>query len=113
MRRRLAPSSCAWLLSLLALAQAKTPEACRGADLTHVEGLAAAEAARAGDLVNADGLLWRIEKPNLPPSYLFGTIHSTDDSALEVARRAADEIRAPRLSRPSSAARSTRLRRPT
>ena len=75
------------------LAQAKTPEACRGADLTHVEGLAAAEAARAGDLVNADGLLWRIEKPNLPPSYLFGTIHSTDDSALEVARRAADEIK--------------------
>jgi hypothetical protein len=75
------------------LAQAKTPEACRGANLTNVEGLAAAEAARAGDLVDADGLLWRIEKPKLPPSYLFGTIHSTDDSALEVARRAADEIK--------------------
>jgi uncharacterized protein YbaP (TraB family) len=92
---RRAPSACAWVLSLLtvALAQAKTPEACRGADLTHVEGLAAAEAARADDLVNADGLMWRIEKPNLAPSYLFGTIHSTDDSALEVARRAAQLIK--------------------
>jgi uncharacterized protein YbaP (TraB family) len=92
---RRAPGACAWVLSLLtvALAQAKTPEACRGADLTHVEGLAAAEAARADDLVNADGLMWRIEKPNLAPSYLFGTIHSTDDSALEVARRAAQLIK--------------------
>ena len=92
---RRAPRACAWLLSLLtlALAQAKTPEACRGADLAHVEGLAAAEAARADDLVNADGLMWRIEKPNLTPSYLFGTIHSTEDSALEVARRAAELIK--------------------
>ena len=91
---RRAPGACAFLLSLLTvtLAQAKTPEACRGADLAHVEGLAAAEAARADDLVNADGLMWRIEKPALAPSYLFGTIHSTDDSALEVARRAAKLI---------------------
>lgn len=87
-------SACAWLLSLLTvtLAQPKTPEACRGADLAHVEGLAAAEAERADDLANADGLMWRIEKPTLAPSYLFGTIHSTDDSALEVAQRAAELI---------------------
>ena len=65
---------------------------CQGSDLTQVEGLAAAEAARADDLVNGDGLLWRIEKPGLAPSYLFGTIHSTDESALEVARRAAQSI---------------------
>ncbi len=92
---RRAHRACAWLLGLLTLtlAQAKTPEACRGADLAHVEGLAAAEAARADDLVKADGLMWRIEKPNLAPSYLFGTIHSTDDTALEVARRAAELIR--------------------
>ena len=37
--------------------------------------------------------MWRIEKPGLAPSYLFGTIHSTDDSALEVARRAAELIK--------------------
>jgi uncharacterized protein len=93
--RRLAPGVCAWLLSLLtfALAQAEPPEACHGADLTQVEGLAAAEAERADDLINGDGLLWRIEKPNLQPSYLFGTIHSTDESALEIARRAAQLIK--------------------
>jgi uncharacterized protein len=38
-------------------------------------------------------LLWRIEKPGLAPSYLFGTIHSTDESALEIARRAAQSIK--------------------
>jgi uncharacterized protein YbaP (TraB family) len=92
--RRLALGACVWLSSLLTLAfaHAMTLEACRGADLTHVEGLASAEAKRADDLVNADGLMWRIEKPDLAPSYLFGTIHSTDDTALEVARRAAQLI---------------------
>ena len=76
----------------LSLAHAELPKPCQGSDLTQVEGLAAAEAARADDLVNGDGLLWRIEKPGLAPSYLFGTIHSTDESALEVARRAAQSI---------------------
>ncbi|HEX9170427.1 MAG TPA: TraB/GumN family protein [Roseiarcus sp.] len=89
---RRAPGAGAWLLGLLTLtsARAETPEACRGADLGHVAGLEAAEAARVDDLINANGLMWRIEKPNLASSYLFGTIHSTDDSALEVARRAAE-----------------------
>ena len=76
----------------LSLAHAEPPKPCQGSDLTQAEGLAAAEAARADDLVNGDGLLWRIEKPGLAPSYLFGTIHSTDESALEVARRAAQSI---------------------
>jgi uncharacterized protein YbaP (TraB family) len=89
--RRVALTACAWL-GLLTLAQAEAPEACQGSDLTHVDGLAAAEAARADDLVNADGLLWRIEKTGLAPSYLFGTIHSTDESTLEIARRAAQSI---------------------
>jgi uncharacterized protein YbaP (TraB family) len=76
----------------LSLAHAEPPKPCQGSDLTQVEGLAAAEAARADDLVNGDGLLWRIEKPGLAPSTLFGTIHSTDESALEIARRAAQSI---------------------
>jgi uncharacterized protein len=29
-------------------------------------------------VLNGDGLLWRIEKPGIAPSYLFGTMHSTD-----------------------------------
>jgi uncharacterized protein len=80
--------------SILALARAEANEAqaCRGGDLTHTEGLAAAEAKRADDLVNADGLLWRIEKPGLRPSYLYGTMHTTDESALDLAQRAARHI---------------------
>jgi hypothetical protein len=91
---RLALSACACLLGALtlSLAHAEPPKPCQGSDLTEVEGLAAAESARADDLVNGDGLLWRIEKPGLAPSYLFGTIHSTDESALEIARRAAQSI---------------------
>ena len=76
----------------LSLAHAEPPKPCQGSDLTKVDGLAAAEAARADDLINGDGLLWRIEKPGLAPSTLFGTIHSTDESALEIAQRAAQSI---------------------
>jgi hypothetical protein len=91
---QLALSACAFLVGGLALslAHAEPPKPCQGSDLTQVQGLAAAESARADDLVNGDGLLWRIEKPGLAASYLFGTIHSTDESALEVARRAAQSI---------------------
>jgi len=73
-------------------AAAEPPRSCSGKDLSHVAGLAEAEAKRADDLVNADGLLWRVERPGVAPSYLFGTIHSTDDSTLAVARRAAENI---------------------
>ena len=92
--RRLALSACGCFLGLFmaSSAGAGPPKACQGSDLTQVEGLAAAEAARSDDLVNGDGLLWRIEKPGLAPSFLFGAIHSTDESALAVARRAAQSI---------------------
>jgi uncharacterized protein YbaP (TraB family) len=91
--RRSALSTCAFFVGALTLSLAHAePKPCQGSDLTQVEGLAAAESARADDLVNGDGLLWRIEKPGLAPSYLFGTIHSTDESAVEIARRAAQSI---------------------
>ena len=92
---RFALSACACLLGAftLSLAHAEPPKPCQGLDLTEVEGLHAAEAARADDLVNGDGLLWRVEKPGLAPSFLFGTIHSTDELTLEVARRAAQSIK--------------------
>ena len=77
---------------MFASAEAEPPKACLGSDLSHVEGFAAADAARADDLVNSDGLLWRIDKQGIAPSFLFGTIHSTDESALEIARRAAESI---------------------
>jgi uncharacterized protein len=96
--RRSALSTCAFLVGALTLSLAHAePKPCQGSDLTQVEGLAAAESARADDLVNGDGLLWRIEKPGLAPSYLFGTIHSTDESAVEIARRAAQSINGARV----------------
>lgn len=87
-------AAIAALIGALAVARADAaaPEACRGRDLSQIEGLAAAKAKRAGELVNGDGLLWRIEKPGLAPSWLYGTMHSTDPSAIEMARRAARQI---------------------
>ena len=68
--RRSALSACAFLVGALtlSLAHAELPKPCQGSDLTQVEGLAAAESARADDLVNGDALLWRIEKPGVAPS---------------------------------------------
>jgi uncharacterized protein len=34
---------------------------------------------KAGATVNADALLWKIERDGTPPSYLFGTVHLTDE----------------------------------
>jgi uncharacterized protein len=92
--RRSALRACILFVGALTLspAHAEAPKPCPGSDLINVDGLAAAEAARADDLINGDGLLWRIEKPGLAPSTLFGTIHSTDESALEIAQRAAQSI---------------------
>jgi uncharacterized protein YbaP (TraB family) len=76
----------------IAPALADAPPACAGKDLTGVAGLAEARVKRAADLVNGDGLLWRVDKGSLPPSYLFATIHSTDDDAIAIAHRAAEFI---------------------
>src|SRR5579863_5567067 len=89
-------TSCAVALFIGILASARAgaeePKGCGGRDLAGAKDLAAAEPQGADDLINAEGLLWRIEKPGLAPSYLFGTMHSTDDSAVDIARRAAGEI---------------------
>jgi uncharacterized protein len=68
--------------------------ACQGRDLSgdvalRPDALAAARARRGDELENAQGLLWRVEKPGAGASYLFGTIHSTDERALALARAAA------------------------
>ncbi len=82
----------ALVASVSASAAADTPTpvpACGGRDLAGQLDIAAARAARADDLTDAQGLLWRLSRDGLAPSYLFGTIHSTDDSAVAIARRAA------------------------
>ena len=68
---------------------------CAGRDLSRdvePDALARASEQRRDQLENAQGLLWRIEKPPAAPSYLFGTIHSTDERAAAVARKAAAHI---------------------
>ncbi len=37
-----------------------------------------------GELAYGQGLLWKIERGNLAPSYLFGTIHVTDERVLRL-----------------------------
>ena len=68
------------------------PKPCVGRDLAEGADLREARLKRADDLVDAQGLLWRVERAGLAPSYLFGTIHSTDDGAVALARKAAEFV---------------------
>ena len=73
------------------------PPVCQGHDLSidvaaHPEALARVADRYRDEVSNAEGLLWRIAKPGAPPSYLFGTIHSTDDRAIAIAKAAAAHI---------------------
>src|SRR5262245_26835323 len=60
------------------------PPACAGRDIftamkkSDPEGYAKVRAA-ADAVPNTGALLWRVEGKEAPPSYLFGTIHSTDE----------------------------------
>jgi uncharacterized protein len=87
--RRLVASAAFMALASLgqAPAQAQTrgavPTSCGAQDIlenarkNEPENYAKIKAA-ARATVNGDGLLWKIEKPGLQPSYLFGTMHSND-----------------------------------
>ena len=68
------------------------PPLCAGRDLAEGVDLKPALARRADDLVNGEGLLWRIDREGLAPSYLYGTIHSTDADAVALAHEAAKLI---------------------
>ncbi len=46
--------------------------------------LAAAGAPPSGEVVHGRGLLWKVERPGLAPSYLFGTMHVTDQRVLSL-----------------------------
>ncbi len=66
---------------------------CQGRDLSDNPNVKPDFAAHADELVNGEGLLWRIQKPGLARSYLFGTIHSTNAEAVALARDAAAYIK--------------------
>lgn len=72
-----------WLASSAASAD------CGGVDLSADPSIKPDWAAHAQEMVNAEGLLWRIDKPGLEPSYLYGTMHSTAAGPMKLAREAA------------------------
>ena len=77
------------LLALLALAPPAFASDCGGVDLSADASIKPDWRAHADALVNGEGLLWRIDKPDLAPSYLYGTMHSTVDGPMRLARQAA------------------------
>jgi hypothetical protein len=79
-----------WLVAAGPVAAEIAP-VCQGRDLSHDPDVKPDFAAHADDLVNGDGLLWKIEKSGAP-SYFFGTIHSTTPAAIALASRAAAYI---------------------
>lgn len=79
-------------LSLSAPAAAATRPACVGVDLIeklrrHDKAGYAAFNKEAARVRAGDGLLWRIEKPGVAPSHLFGAFHAADPRLIEVAAR--------------------------
>lgn len=58
--------------------------ACLAMILTGAMMLAPAMAASVGPVKHEQGLLWQINKPGLAPSYLFGTMHSSDPRVTEL-----------------------------
>ena len=76
----------------LASAMADVPPVCKGHDLAANPAVHPRYEAFADELVNGDGLLWKIEKPGVAPSWLFGTIHSTQTEPLALARDAAQKL---------------------
>jgi uncharacterized protein YbaP (TraB family) len=88
----------AWLVSPTMAEEAPPADkiaVCAGRDLSRdvdPDALARASEQRHDQLDNAQGLLWRVEKPPAAPSYLFGTIHSTDERAAAIAKTAAAHI---------------------
>lgn len=67
-----APATCGGT-DLMAKAQAQEPEKF------------AAFVASAGKIPNAEGLLWRVTKDGVAPSYLFGTMHTTEADLVDLA----------------------------
>lgn len=70
-----------------AAATANAPLSCNGEDL--VARMQREEPARYQAMLdhfatirNGDGIFWKLEKPGIPPSYLFGTAHVTDTRVL-------------------------------
>lgn len=91
----IAAANLLFLLSFLAVllfatgkARAEIP-VCEGRDMLAAldesdPALLAEIRAQAAETPNGKGLLWKIEKDGVPPSWLFGTMHMTDPRVTEL-----------------------------
>ena len=68
---------------------ARADETCAGSNL--IEEMAKSDPAKletlrkeASATPNGHGLLWKIEKPGIKPSWLYGTMHLTDPRVLKL-----------------------------
>lgn len=69
-------------------ASADASPVCEGRDLSESPDIKPDLAAHADELLNGEGLLWKVEKTGLAPSYLYGTMHSTSSAAVALAKDA-------------------------
>lgn len=85
------------LLATLLLASAQVraaePPACTGEDLLATmarddPGLLASVRGEAAAVANGDALLWKVEKPGVAPSWLFGTMHMSDPRVVALGSQA-------------------------
>jgi len=79
--------------------KASVAETCRGADMlaetaTRNPQAYAAIMAAAAAAKNSDAILWKIEKEGRPASYLFGTVHMTDERVTNLSPAVKDAIKA-------------------
>ena len=65
---------------------------CAGRDLSRDPSLIIDRRGHADELVNGEGLFWRIDRKGVAPSWLYGTMHSTQPAALALAREASGAI---------------------
>ncbi len=77
------------LLAFLLIGPSAFASECGGVDLSADPAIKPDGKAYADAMVNGEGLLWRIDKAGLAPSYLYGTMHSTQDGPMRLARKAA------------------------
>ncbi len=81
----------AFFVTLLAIGPARAETACAGTDMlaelerSDPQAMAAIRA-QAAATENGEGLLWRVEKDGVEPSFLFGTMHVTDPRLLELSQ---------------------------
>lgn len=79
----------AFLSALLTPSASHAETVCRGENLLETlqenepQKLEAMRA-EAAKIPNGEGILWKIEKAGVAPSYLFGTMHVTDDRVTEL-----------------------------